>query len=260
MLLKRHLSEWTPFVVQWLQQMTSSYWPKSEESRCMKSEEWLQVAHQFLGTLSRIPSLDSNDTPLLRALHSALSGPLQKPALDLLQKFDLKGIALYKDVLLKMLSKSEQVQRVMLHFRLSPDDGSLDREHRNQIVPIVIHLLFRIVRNMNHKKKLGNPILNYLSNLDPYELAPLIELCFLPYQNYLKLPETQSQSLFQEADSDMFDHGWWYPLLNNTSWDFWIKNINAESLTCPEIDKILKLGIAVCLAYASEILCFKWID
>lgn len=124
--------------------------------------------------------------------------------------------------------------------RDTDDVASIASEHRNQLIPLLIHLLFPKMRKrtgrLGGKGAPGSAraaILNFLAACQPLELAPLLHLLLEPLDAAFKQQPTDddNSSLNQAAEeSEVFQMPWWARHLGRQSGFYWLTNIDMQAL------------------------------
>ena len=207
---------------------------------------WAKGAQALLSTLTDIDSLQPQRDLLLEPIGSLLSdSDLQSLALTLLSKFDLKFLAPYRDDLVRMMNK-EGLKHTLVHFDLMSEGGSINPQHRSQLMPVIIRLLFPSIKSTTSKrKKRGDPVLTFLSSAESHELTPLLELCFEPWSGAFKKPAGILDAVPEDAMADVFPRDWWYPYLTQGSLEFWMDVLDLSSISAADKCAVLRQGKVV---------------
>jgi len=112
--------------------------------------------------------------------------PVQKIALDILVAFKLKYLIPYKENLLRLL-EDKDFKGELMAFSLGIDSSAIRSEHRNQMMPVVLRLLYGRLRAAKRGKKDGgknaisarrNLILHHMRDLTEEHQRYFLRLVF----------------------------------------------------------------------------------
>ena len=184
----------------------------------------------------------------MRSIGSVLSDiSLQHVAIKLLPKFDLKFLAAYQESLIQMTTR-EGLKRVMVHFHVAREGGSIAAGDRRRMTPIICHLLFpHIKKTTQRRKKRGDPVLSYLAGMDAEELTPLLCLCFIPWSDLMK--SSFELSAIGRCESGLLELPWWHDYIQNDSVEFWLDSISFDN----------GVSVSRCCSLLKQSSCFLYV-
>ena len=111
---------------------------------------------------------------------------VQKVALEVLVAFKLKFLLPYKENLLRLLEEKDFKQE-LLAFPLGQEESSIAEEHRQDLMPVILRLLYGRMRAKKAGKKAGGRavvvarrglVLHHLMALQEHELKIFLDLVF----------------------------------------------------------------------------------
>ena len=162
---------------------------KKEEKTIVQTTVKSLLAH--LGTFAKFQDLKSmhRRAELQQFCYNLLCHKLpavQKVALEVLVAFKLKFLLPYKENLLRLLEEKDFKQE-LLAFPLGQEDTSIAEEHRQELMPVILRLLYGRMRAKKAGKKGGGRavvvarrglVLHHLMALPEQELKIFLDLVF----------------------------------------------------------------------------------
>ena len=118
---------------------------------------------------------------------------VQKVSLEVLVAFKLKFLLPYKENLLRLLEEKDFKQE-LLAFPLGQEDSSISEEHRQDVMPVILRLLYGRMRAKKAGKKGGGR-------------AVVVARRGLVLHNLMALPEHELKIFLDLVFSDLFEEG-----------------------------------------------------
>ena len=118
---------------------------------------------------------------------------VQKVSLEVLVAFKLKFLLPYKENLLRLLEEKDFKQE-LLAFPLGQEDSSISEEHRQDLMPVILRLLYGRMRAKKAGKKGGGR-------------AVVVARRGLVLHNLMALPEHELKIFLDLVFSDLFEEG-----------------------------------------------------
>eukprot|EP00210_Caulerpa_lentillifera_P001431 g1373.t1 len=231
-LLASKTSDWLPLSLQWMEHRVPI---KTQNQRHKLTRgEWLKGMKAWLTVLSILDSFEDQESIMNHLISLLEEVELQKSALELLSKFDIKWMTPVMGNLLNMTETKGRSSEI-LNFHLDVKHLRIDVQYRSNVVGIIIKILYPHIKITKSKKQKGDPILTYLSSAESHELVDLIELLFGPWDAVFLQSETRESN-----NGSLVKHKWWASYLMSPSISTWLEMIDQEALKQSLLSNLLQ--------------------